>query len=317
MASEITEPAAALPQPSQAQSSNSSNDRQPPKKNNNQGKGNASNSNPKPKQNQPSSKLRGLPRDSPEVRISKTLSWLLRHGAQSEGLAMRPDGYVKVTDLLSNPKLASQNVDLAAVQAIVQADAKQRYSLVNEKDESGSDEWYIRANQGHSIKEVKVELKPVLSSSDIPSGIAIHGTDKKAWEAISKKGLSKMKRNHIHLAQGLSGKTISGMRKSATVFIYVNVPLALTEGVKFFLSDNGVVLTEGDEKGFLSTRYFEKVEIREKDSVKALEGWETKRDAPQTESASNSAPSLPATTPLNVDPANSQLQEKLEDVHLT
>ena len=47
-----------------------------------------------------SSKLRGLEKDSPEVRLSKTLSWLLRHGAKGEGLPMREDGYVKVTDLV-------------------------------------------------------------------------------------------------------------------------------------------------------------------------------------------------------------------------
>lgn len=47
-----------------------------------------------------SAKLRGLPKDSPEVRMSKTLSWVLRHGSQAEGLAMRPDGYVRVDDLV-------------------------------------------------------------------------------------------------------------------------------------------------------------------------------------------------------------------------
>ncbi len=47
-----------------------------------------------------STKLRGMDRDPPEVRLSKTISWLLRHGAQSEGLAMRADGYVKVVDLV-------------------------------------------------------------------------------------------------------------------------------------------------------------------------------------------------------------------------
>lgn len=46
--------------------------------------------------------LRGRPRDQEDVRISKTLSWLLRHGAKSEGLGMRPDGYVRVQDLVSN-----------------------------------------------------------------------------------------------------------------------------------------------------------------------------------------------------------------------
>ena len=44
--------------------------------------------------------LRGLAKDSPEVRLSKTLSWILRHGAKSEGLFMRSDGYVRVNDLV-------------------------------------------------------------------------------------------------------------------------------------------------------------------------------------------------------------------------
>jgi 2'-phosphotransferase len=56
-----------------------------------------------PKQNQSGAKLRGQAHDSPDVRISKTLSWLLRHGAQGEGLKMRTDGYVKVDDLVRCP----------------------------------------------------------------------------------------------------------------------------------------------------------------------------------------------------------------------
>ena len=46
-------------------------------------------------------RLRGHPKDEEVVRISKTLSWLLRHGANQEGLAMRLDGYVRVEDLVS------------------------------------------------------------------------------------------------------------------------------------------------------------------------------------------------------------------------
>lgn len=49
---------------------------------------------------QASKKVRGMEKDSPAVRLSKTLSWLLRHGAQSDGLAIRADGYVNVTDLV-------------------------------------------------------------------------------------------------------------------------------------------------------------------------------------------------------------------------
>jgi 2'-phosphotransferase len=54
--------------------------------------------NQKPSQ---STKLRGRDHDSPDVRISKTLSWLLRHVADAEGLEMRTDGYVKVSEIVS------------------------------------------------------------------------------------------------------------------------------------------------------------------------------------------------------------------------
>jgi 2'-phosphotransferase len=36
-----------------------------------------------------------------EVQVSKKLSWLLRHGAEKEGLELGPGGYVKVTDVVS------------------------------------------------------------------------------------------------------------------------------------------------------------------------------------------------------------------------
>ena len=50
-------------------------------------------------------KLRGQARDSEEMRMSKTLTWVLRHGAQSEKLFMRPDGYVSVQDIVSAYRL--------------------------------------------------------------------------------------------------------------------------------------------------------------------------------------------------------------------
>jgi 2'-phosphotransferase len=39
-----------------------------------------------------------VPRD---VQVSKKISWLLRHGAQSEGLKLGKGGYVNVQDAVS------------------------------------------------------------------------------------------------------------------------------------------------------------------------------------------------------------------------
>ncbi|KAF5383667.1 hypothetical protein D9615_003785 [Tricholomella constricta] len=228
----------------------------------------------------PSGKLRGLEKDSPAVRLSKTLSWLLRHGAKGEGLPMRPDGYVKVTDLLENPKLKGQALDFEGLKDIVKADLKKRYDLT----EDAEGVCWIRANQGHSMKAVKLELKPIISVSDIPTGVAVHGTSKKAWELISKQGLSKMKRNHIHLAQGVAGDNVI----SGGCFLALTVPSslnavsttlkkALDAGIKFHFSDNGVVLTEGNEAGILSCEFFERVEDAK--LRVAFPGWEGTKTA--------------------------------------
>lgn len=47
-------------------------------------------------------RLRGHPRDAPEVRLSKTITWLLRHAAENERLLLQPDGYIKVNELVSS-----------------------------------------------------------------------------------------------------------------------------------------------------------------------------------------------------------------------
>jgi 2'-phosphotransferase len=41
------------------------------------------------------------PNDSPDVAASKTLSYILRHGAEKEGLPMRSDGLIRLADVVS------------------------------------------------------------------------------------------------------------------------------------------------------------------------------------------------------------------------
>jgi len=115
-----------------------------------------------------------------------------------------------------------------------------------------------------------------------------------------------MSRNHIHIAQGLAGDTVisgtlfispqlqrqnphfdTGMRNSADVFIYVDLQRALNAGYKFLLSTNGVILTPGNEKGFLPPEFFSRVEKRVgKSAREALPGWECPKP---TEVATQSA----------------------------
>jgi 2'-phosphotransferase len=105
-------------------------------------------------------------------------------------------------------------------------------------------------------------MEPITSAAEYPN--IIHGTNMSAWGLISKdpKGINRMKRNHIHFATGLLGEdgVISGMRYSCTVLIYLDLDKALKDGVTFFKSENGVVLTEGvNGEGYIPKEYFKKV----------------------------------------------------------
>ncbi|KAJ7663803.1 phosphotransferase KptA/Tpt1 [Mycena polygramma] len=187
--------------------------------------------------------------------VSRELAFLLRHGAKAAGLPIRSDGYVKVEALLGHRSL--RGIDFTKLEAIVQNDQKSRYHLLNEARLGESDSWWIRANQGHSMPEISIDLKPITSANEIP--MAGHGTSVNAWKVISKQGLSRMTRNHIHLAQGVVGDVIS-MRKSSQVLVFIDVARALDANIKFYLSSNGVVLTPGNNKGFLEPRFFSKVQ---------------------------------------------------------
>lgn len=71
------------------------------------------------------------------------------------------------------------------------------------------------------------ELEPILNAQDYPT--VIHGTYLGSWESIQKSGLKRMNRIHIHFAPGEPGDegVISGMRRSAEVYIYINLSKAL------------------------------------------------------------------------------------------
>lgn len=220
------------------------------------------------------------PRDaSPNVQLSKALAYLLRHGAEKESLAIRPDGYVRLDTLLARPRvqkivMASGDAPTAAdVQAVVQESDKQRFALVPGTAEAPGEGAYLwaRAVQGHSLAAVNQLDETPLTLSNVGAYLpehagvflAIHGTTAAAWDAIvASGGLSRMKRNHIHLSKGLPGAdgVISGMRASSSRLVYVDVGAALEAGIPFVLSSNHVVLTPGNDEGQIPLSYVVRVD---------------------------------------------------------
>lgn len=203
---------------------------------------------------------RGGPGKDRVDALGRLLTRILRHMAAELNLNMRSDGYVKVQDLLQLNLKTFANVQLSAhtvdeIKEAVRRDNKQRFSLLEENGEL-----LIRANQGHTVKTVESDslLKPILSAEEVP--VCVHGTYKKNLQSILDSGLKRMERLHVHFSSGLptDGEVISGMRKNVNVLIFLDVRKALEDGMKIYISENQVILTEGFD-GVVPVKYFDNI----------------------------------------------------------
>jgi len=227
---------------------------------------------------------------SKNQKLSKALSWVLRHGAPSLGLEITTDGFIPVEAIISLEARNFKKYNIDDVKKIVESNDKQRfdlrmckikrgqggkrsYSFVSPSDNErnnccdGEEVLCIRANQGHSIPGIVTEdLLTLIPSEELAKlDTIVHGTYKAPWEeSICHEGLNRMKRNHIHFAPGLpqsKDRVISGMRKNCQIYIFIDGEKCAEDGVKFYRSSNGVILTAGsqEDKGTLSTDYFSSV----------------------------------------------------------
>lgn len=191
-----------------------------------------------------------------DIALSKTISWALRHGVDKLGLIMDDQGYVLLNDLLKKKEMMNATID--EVKTVVRTNDKQRFSLLTKDGET-----YIRANQGHS-KHIGDEIddnKACVKIND-PLDKCIHGTTNEAWKIIATDGLKPLSRKHIHFAKSEPSDhtVISGARGSSKVLIYIDMKIAMNDGIDFYLSDNGVILSEGKD-GKIDPKYFKKIEI--------------------------------------------------------
>lgn len=162
------------------------------------------------------------------IEISKKLSWLLRHGAPSQGIAMDAAGWVAVGDVLRVLGLTYE--ELAAAVAL---NTKSRVDLRGDR---------VRASQGHSTEGMSVTQDALEASWErfTGAGPIWHGTAIEALRGIVREGISPRARTHVHLTDALDSKV--GKRASVDLMIEISVPRLDALGIGVFQSQNGVVL---------------------------------------------------------------------------
>ena len=164
------------------------------------------------------------------TEISKYLCLILRHKPGLIGGELDEHGYMDVDTLIQGVRERYPNFDERMLFNIVMTDDKNRYTLHHNK---------IRCNQGHSVKvELELEEKK-------PPMILYHGTTFDKHNVIMLKGIRKMSRHHVHLSSNYeTAKKVAKRRKGTAEIMCIDAGQMYKDGHKFYVSKNGVWLTD-------------------------------------------------------------------------
>ena len=164
-------------------------------------------------------------------RISKFMSLVLRHQPGKVGIELDAAGWVDVAELLAGLQRGGLAVSREELDVVVATNDKQRFAF----SEDGA---RIRASQGHSV-DVRLEYEP----SEPPEWL-YHGTVARFLEPIAREGLLKGTRQHVHLSPDRATATQVGGRRGKPVILEIRAAAMHAAGHAFYLSANGVWLTD-------------------------------------------------------------------------
>lgn len=169
---------------------------------------------------------------SPEYsKVSKFLSYILRHNPDDIGLELDEKGWANINDLIHKACKSGKltTLDPILIQTIVEKSDKKRFAI-------SEDGLYIRANQGHSLK-VDLQLEPIE-----PPELLYHGTATRFLDTILKEGLKSQQRQYVHLSNDIETADTVGKRYGKPVILTIKSLDMYEHGYKFYQAKNGVWL---------------------------------------------------------------------------
>ncbi len=176
-----------------------------------------------------------------DIRTSRLLSLALRHDPSALRLTLDEQGYAKVEDVITGLARRGQPVTREGLAKLVADNDKQRFAF-------NEDRTLIRASQGHSVA---VDLGYVAQE---PPAVLYHGTATRFLASIEKEGLIKGSRQHVHLSATEDVAFAVGTRHGKPALIDVDAAGMHSQGLVFYISDNGVWLTDHVPPAYLRVR---------------------------------------------------------------
>lgn len=181
-----------------------------------------------------------MKRAGKRVDISKFLSLILRHKPDIIGLPLDEAGWGNLDELMEKASKTGVQLSKERIRQAVAASDKQRFAI-------SEDGLRIRANQGHSIV---VDLGFEKAE---PPELLYHGTASHNLAAIRQQGIVKGNRQYVHLSLDKESAEVIGKRHGKPIVLVVKAGCMHQDGFKFFLSANGVWLTDHVPHDYVST----------------------------------------------------------------
>jgi len=146
-------------------------------------------------------------------------------------MKINKNGWTDVTVLLEQLSSHGLTTSMDLLERVVRENDKQRFGFNEDKTK-------IRASQGHSV-DVDLGME-----QQIPPETLYHGTASRFLDSIRSAGLEKRNRQHVHLSKERETATKVGQRHGRPVILIVSSKAMHEAGHKFYLSQNGVWLTD-------------------------------------------------------------------------
>ena len=159
------------------------------------------------------------------TKLSKEISYALRHAPWEYELELDEEGFVPVEQLihaLNESGEYKETITKDDILHIIETSEKKRHELKDGK---------IRALYGHTVPS------HIRKETVVPPDILYHGTSHKAYEIIMDSGLKPMSRQYVHLSTNTDTAVRVGKRRDKNpVILTVDAKRAYADGVVFYSS---------------------------------------------------------------------------------
>ena len=174
------------------------------------------------------------------TKLSKEISYALRHAPWEYELELDSEGFVPVDQLLTainEGEKYGRPITKSDLEYIIENSDKKRHEINGDK---------IRALYGHSTP-MRISKETI-----IPPDQLFHGTTHKALEAIMNDGLKPMNRQYVHLSVDTETACQVGKRRdNKPVILTIDSGKAYNDGICFYKGNDKVILADNVPKEYI------------------------------------------------------------------